>query len=81
MHDASDIGGGKPASRGETVVQERAAIEGQPEALGASIATLTEEREAQVERADFCGEHGMQWFKCEGHVKLLGCGEVSGNYA
>ena len=27
------------ASRGETVVQERAAIEGQPEALGASIAT------------------------------------------
>ncbi|KFD25661.1 chromosome segregation protein, partial [Sphingobium yanoikuyae] len=40
------------ASRGETVVQERAAIEGQPEALGASIATLTEEREAQVERAE-----------------------------
>ncbi|MEK7453645.1 MAG: chromosome segregation protein SMC [Pseudomonadota bacterium] len=40
------------ASRGETVVQERAAIEGQPEALGATIATLTEEREAQVERAE-----------------------------
>ena len=40
------------ASRGETVVQERAAIEGQPETLGASIATLTEEREAQVERAE-----------------------------
>ena len=40
------------ASRGETVVQESAAIEGQPEALGATIATLTEEREAQVERAE-----------------------------
>ncbi|WHO39184.1 chromosome segregation protein SMC [Sphingobium sp. AP49] len=40
------------ASRGETVAQERAAIEGQPEALGTSIATLTEEREAQVERAE-----------------------------
>jgi chromosome segregation protein len=40
------------ATRGETVAQDRAVIEGQPEALGATIATLTEEREAQVERAE-----------------------------